>query len=82
MIRHEAGPGTAVDGAENDGGSLAGNDSSDASSTLFDKSAELTRSRRACGRNLTATHAPVASAKSPHIMFFDTTIKLVPFRQR
>jgi hypothetical protein len=75
--RYDVGPDTATAGPENDGGSLAGNESSDASSTRADSSLALWFHRvRADGSSAIATPAPAATAINPHIMFFDIIMRI------
>jgi hypothetical protein len=72
-LRNHDGPEIAVPG-ENDGGSLAGNESSDASSTRSDSS-DCNRRRgrsRMRGNTAVASPAPAAIATKPQIMRFVT----------
>jgi len=81
LIRYEDEPGTAWAPAdvEYEGGSLAGNESSDASSTRADSAATApTRLLRDVGISTAARPAPAPMASSAHIARFDTHIDSFP----
>src|SRR5688500_15276855 len=70
-------------GAENDGGSLAGNESSEASSTRLESSLSCCEKRRRCpGRYIAARPAPAATAMTAQTVRDDILMRLAPFGDR